>query len=326
MFRGLLYQEYKVAIKILQYKEMTKELVERFLQEVRIFVRFRHPNLVRFIGASISPPQFAIVMELCKPYSLADMLRRHTLDVLRKRQRGYREARENLAVCGRGDGQNGALQGNYPASDTHMDSAKAKTDSNRKSRYPKLFSTKKALQIARGIADGMRYMHEMKVIHRDLKSSNVLFGKDDQPKICDFGLSREEVKLDNSFAGTIAYMSPEMIRSETVSASSDVYSFAIIFWELLTSQLAWTVSPLRPGRNMYDGRPRSVPPLVIMDNVAYKQARPPIHEEHDIHPVLKVLLRECWADDPSCRPTFEEIVDRLDTFNNSQHFQRLHGF
>ena len=325
VYRGLLYQEHKVAIKILQYEQMTKELVERFLQEVRIFVRFRHPNLVHFIGASISPPQFAIVMELCKPYSLSDMLRRHSLDVARRRAREHAEAQEHVQEESL-ERQRRAHHG-VPAitmdNTTHHAQGHSRARPKRK-KFPKLFSIKRALEIATGIADGMRYMHLMKVIHRDLKSSNVLLDLHDAPKICDFGLSREEVKLDNSFAGTIAYMSPEMIRSETITAASDVYSFAIIFWELLTSQLAWTTNPGGKHNGEGAGRPRSIPPLVIMERVAYRKARPPIRPEDNMHPILKVLLRECWADDYRCRPSFDEIVQRLQSFARSQHFQRFH--
>ncbi|XP_042750806.1 mitogen-activated protein kinase kinase kinase 12-like, partial [Lagopus leucura] len=75
-----------------------------------------------------------------------------------------------------------------------------------------------------GIAGGMNYLHLHKIIHRDLKSPNMLITYDDVVKISDFGTSKELIDKSTkmSFAGTVAWMAPEVIRNEPVSEKVDI--------------------------------------------------------------------------------------------------------
>ncbi|GFR85335.1 mitogen-activated protein kinase kinase kinase [Elysia marginata] len=79
------------------------------------------------------------------------------------------------------------------------------------------------LDWAKQIASGMNYLHSFKIIHRDLKSPNVLVASNDVVKISDFGTSREwnEKSTKMSFAGTVAWMAPEVIRNEMCSYDDD---------------------------------------------------------------------------------------------------------
>lgn len=93
------------------------------------------------------------------------------------------------------------------------------------------------LKLAIDIAHGMRYLHSQGIIHRDLKSENLLLGENMCVKVADFGISCLESQCGNTkgFTGTYRWMAPEMIKEKKHTKKVDVYSFAIVMWELLTA-------------------------------------------------------------------------------------------
>ena len=98
----------------------------------------------------------------------------------------------------------------------------------------KLTQTQKT-KIALSIAKGMIYLHENNIIHRDLKSQNILLDNNLLPKISDFGISRfkeNENQLLTNQLGTPQWMAPEMFQSNTYTNKVDVYSYAMILYEL----------------------------------------------------------------------------------------------
>ncbi len=102
----------------------------------------------------------------------------------------------------------------------------------------------RAGQIVSQICDGLEAAHQQGVIHRDLKSQNIIINKSNQIKIIDFGLARSE-HLDGMTAtglimGTPEYMAPEQVAGKSVDERSDIYSFGIILYELLTGTVPFT--------------------------------------------------------------------------------------
>ena len=93
------------------------------------------------------------------------------------------------------------------------------------------------LKFAIDIARGMQYLHSQGVLHRDLKSENLLLGGDMCVKVADFGISCLESQCGSAkgFTGTYRWMAPEMIKEKAHTKKVDVYSFGIVLWELLTA-------------------------------------------------------------------------------------------
>lgn len=100
---------------------------------------------------------------------------------------------------------------------------------------------RKSLFIILGIGRGLNHIHQHGVIHRDIKPENVLISKRGEVKITDFGLARKDRRLSRLFGdgvnGTIAYMSPEQIRGRRVDERSDIYSFGVTIYEILTGRI-----------------------------------------------------------------------------------------
>jgi serine/threonine-protein kinase len=96
------------------------------------------------------------------------------------------------------------------------------------------------LEIALGICEGLRYAHARGVIHRDIKPENIRLVEGHRVKIVDFGIARLEAgtqTLTHASVGTPRYMSPEQIKGDHVDHRSDIFSFGVLFYELLTGDL-----------------------------------------------------------------------------------------
>ncbi len=154
------------------------------------------------------------------------------------------------------------------------------------------------IKLAAGIAAGIYHLHQSNIVHRDLASRNVLLTGDNQPKIADFGMSRllqtdKDTGATKSDTGPIRWMAPESLRDKSYSTKSDVWSYGIILYELVSRQEPHvSEDPLQVGAKIRDqGYTPTIPA--------------------DCPHVLKEIMESCWRFEQADRPDFAEICNKL---------------
>ncbi|VAI28354.1 unnamed protein product [Triticum turgidum subsp. durum] len=157
---------------------------------------------------------------------------------------------------------------------------------------------RRRVHMALDVARGMNYLHHYSppIIHRDLKSSNLLVDKNWTVKVADFGLSRlkrETYLTTKTGKGTPQWMAPEVLRNEPSDEKSDVYSYGVILWELVTQKIPW----------------ENLNSMQVIGAVGFMNQRLEIPSETD--PYWTSLILSCWETDPQSRPSFQELLEKL---------------
>jgi len=152
-------------------------------------------------------------------------------------------------------------------------------------------SVEEIVRVALATAKGMQYMHCQNLIHRDLKSRNILLDDQKNIKICDFGEASFFRNRLETQKGTPGWMAPEVLTKESYTSKADVYSFGVFLWQLCTKQQPSPILEKSSGKIL----PVSFPPNLGEDME-----------------ILASLGRACLQTNPAKRPTFLYVFHKLE--------------
>ncbi|GMI83488.1 cysteine-rich RLK (RECEPTOR-like protein kinase) 2, ALTERED SEED GERMINATION 6, CYSTEINE-RICH RLK2 [Hibiscus trionum] len=179
----------------------------------------------------------------------------------------------------------------------------------------------KRYQIIIGTVEGLVYLHENstnKIIHRDIKASNILLDSKFRAKIADFGLARsfdeDQSHISTAIAGTLGYMAPEYLANGQLTDKADVYSFGVLLLEIITGKqnnrskdtdysdsiiaTAWSHFQSGTAEEIYD------PNIMLNDNSQWTDAK------NQIYRVLHIGLL-CTQEGRSLRPSMSKVLQML---------------
>ncbi|ETK89011.1 TKL protein kinase [Phytophthora nicotianae] len=164
------------------------------------------------------------------------------------------------------------------------------------------------IRIAYHIAQALTYLHSLApiVIHRDLKSKNVLLTEELDAKLTDFGVSREwQENTMTAGVGTMLWMAPEVMMADRYDEKADIFSFGVMLSELDLHSLPYSHARIDPNTG------RKVPDAVILQKVATGALQ--VSFSSSCLASVVELAKECIALDPSRRPSAPMVVFRLQT-------------
>lgn len=156
-------------------------------------------------------------------------------------------------------------------------------------------SLTQVVKVCMEVSRGMDYLHQRKIIHRDLKAANLLLDENGTVKIADFGVARmiEVSGHMTAETGTYRWMAPEVIEHKPYDEKADVFSFGVVMWELLTCKIPYS----------------DMTPLQAAVGVVQKGLRPLLPP--NCPPQLAALMTACWDASPLHRPSFKELTPQL---------------
>lgn len=271
VYRGT-YDNQDVAVKVLDWGEdgvataaETAALRASFRQEVAVWHKLNHPNVTKFVGASMGTSN---------------------LKIPSKNPSNAEESLPSRACCVIVEYIPGGTLKQYLI----------------KNRRKKL-AYKIVVQLALDLARGLNYLHSEKIVHRDVKSENMLLDNSRNLKIADFGVARVEAMNPSDMTGetgTLGYMAPEVLDGKPYNRRCDVYSFGICLWEIYCCDMPY------PDLSFAD-----VSSAVVRQNL-----RPEI--PRCCPSALAIIMRKCWDANPNRRPEMEEVVRMLEALDTSK--------
>ncbi|XP_047966203.1 LRR receptor-like serine/threonine-protein kinase FEI 1 [Salvia hispanica] len=168
------------------------------------------------------------------------------------------------------------------------------------------------LKIAIGSARGVAYLHHdcsPKIVHRDIKSSNILLDENLEPHVSDFGLAKllvdEEAHVTTVVAGTFGYLAPEYLQSGKATEKSDVYSFGVLLLELVTGKRPTDPTFVQRGLNVVGW----INTQNRVEDIVDRRCRDAAVETVE---VLVEIAARCTDADPEERPTMQQVLQMLE--------------
>ncbi|KAL1371628.1 hypothetical protein HN51_001863 [Arachis hypogaea] len=264
-----LYDSQDVAVKLLDWGEEgqrteaeVNSLRSAFIQEVAVWHKLDHPNVTKFIGATMGSSELQIQTE-----------------------NGVISMPSNIC-CVIVEYLPGGTLKSYLI----------------KNRRRKL-AFKVVIQLALDLARGLSYLHSQKIVHRDVKTENMLLDKTRTVKIADFGVARVEASNPNDMTGetgTLGYMAPEVLNGNPYNRKCDVYSFGICLWEIYCCDMPY------PDLSFSE----------ITSAVVRQNLRPEI--PRCCPSSLANVMKKCWDASPDKRPEMDEVVSMLEAIDTSK--------
>uniref|UniRef100_A0A0A9E1M3 non-specific serine/threonine protein kinase n=1 Tax=Arundo donax TaxID=35708 RepID=A0A0A9E1M3_ARUDO len=272
VYRGT-YDGQEVAVKLLDWGEdgfatetETAALRASFKQEVAVWHELSHPNVTKFVGASMGTTDLKI------PANSSNS--------------GARTELPPRACC---------VVVEYLAGGT----LKQYLIRNRRRKL----AYKVVVQIALDLARGLSYLHSRKIVHRDVKTENMLLDTQRNLKIADFGVARVEAQNPKDMTGatgTLGYMAPEVLEGKPYNRKCDVYSFGICLWEIYCCDMPY------PDLSFAD----------VSSAVVHQNLRPDI--PRCCPSPMANIMRKCWDANPDKRPDMDEVVRLLEALDTSK--------
>ncbi|KAE8663501.1 CXC domain-containing TSO1-like protein 1 [Hibiscus syriacus] len=267
------YDNQDVAVKLLDWGEdgiattaETAALRASFQQEVAVWHKLNHPNVTKFIGASMGTSNLKVPSKTPSAESQNPL--------------------PSKACCVVVEYLPGGTLKQYLI----------------RNRRKKL-AFKVVVQLALDLSRGLSYLHSRKIVHRDVKTENMLLDAHRNLKIADFGVARVEAQNPRDMTGetgTLGYMAPEVLDGKPYNRRCDVYSFGICLWEIYCCDMPY------PDLSFAD-----VSSAVVRQNL-----RPDI--PRCCPSSLANIMRKCWDANPEKRPEMGEVVRMLEAVNTSR--------
>ncbi|KAL9986774.1 hypothetical protein ACROYT_G000968 [Oculina patagonica] len=273
-----------VAVKVLQ-DDPSEDQKEEFLHEIeQMKLLGSHQNIVSLVGCCTLQEHKFLVIEYVPFGDLLQWLRRR-----RRTNSANSDNQENIELMSWPSTLQGKSNPAMLLSTENLDNDDDEADS---------FTTQQLFSFAWQIARGMNHLAEKDFIHRDLAARNILVGSDNRVKVSDFGLMRQIYEDVYSAKKTkklpVKWMAPESIFDSIYTIKSDVWSFGILLWEMATMGVV-------PYPTLTNSE------LCRLLKSGYRMERPDMCCDE-----VYELMSECWREDPSTRPSFSQLIDRLE--------------